>query len=754
EYVDGEDLASLLRRIGRLPHDKGVQVGRQLCAGLAAAHEKGVLHRDLKPANIMIDGHGRVRITDFGLAIVGEDEAEPNRILGTPAYMAPEQFAGKGASVRSDIYALGLTLYEITSGKRAFTAPTIAELREQKDGSSPTAPSDIRPGLDPVVERVVMRCMEKDPRARPGSVVQIAMALPGGDPLAAAIAAGETPSPEMVAASGLKEGLRPAVAWGLLAFVIIGTFAVVQMSKSTELFRRVTLSKPPDALVERAREFLKKAGYSDAVDSASGFAANEDFLRYVQDKSKTGVRNNLDAGAVDFWYRQSPRPLERIGFVPSGPAFWGVTSTDPPQEFSGEALVRLDTEGRLRSLRAIPTQRESSGGPPAPGPDWALVFSEAGLDVSLWTPAEPEWNPLYYADVRAAWQGSLPKLPNIPVRIEAAAYRGKPVNFEIVGPWTRESRMVPYQATTLENGANLALVLIFATILGGGLFFARKNLRLGRGDRRGATRLALVVLCLEMIAWFFGEHHVTTFYELGLFVMFLGWGLFFAALIWVLYIALEPFVRRGWPQILVSWTRVLAGEWRDPLVGRDVLIGCAVGVTLRGIIRLSFLLPLWFGYPEEMPIPLVLTTLSGTNLNIPAIIDCVMPGLFNGFGSLFLFCFLRVLLRKEWLAAVAVILVLSLPDILASQSPLIAAPVMVAFGTLNLLVIVRVGLAAAVTAFFTFQILLKYPMTFDASAWYAGIGFTGFFVLAAVAIFGFRTSLGNQSALNVPGLEG
>src|SRR5580698_11000380 len=120
EYVDGEDLASLLRRIGRLPPDKALDIARHLCAGLAAAHSKGVLHRDLKPANIMLDGRGQVVITDFGLAGVADDIRGPEVRSGTPAYMSPEQLSGKEVTMRSDIYALGLVLYEVFTGKRAF----------------------------------------------------------------------------------------------------------------------------------------------------------------------------------------------------------------------------------------------------------------------------------------------------------------------------------------------------------------------------------------------------------------------------------------------------------------------------------------------------------------------------------------------------------------------------------------------------------------------------------------------------------
>src|SRR6187399_2218708 len=138
EYVDGEDLASLLRRIGRFPEDRAIEVARQMCAGLAAAHDRGVVHRDLKPANIMLDGNGRIRITDFGLAGAAGEALR----AGTPAYMAPEQLGGAEVTVRSDIYALGLVLYEIFTGQRALDAKNLAELirmREQSGIVPPTA---------------------------------------------------------------------------------------------------------------------------------------------------------------------------------------------------------------------------------------------------------------------------------------------------------------------------------------------------------------------------------------------------------------------------------------------------------------------------------------------------------------------------------------------------------------------------------------------------------------------------------------
>ena len=151
EYVDGEDLASLLRRIGRLPADKSNDIARQLCAGVAAAHEKGVVHRDLKPQNVMLDGRGKVRIADFGLAgLAGSIQGDDVR-SGTPGYMSPEQLAGRDVTTRSDLYAVGLILYELFTGKRAYPGRGHKEVRRQHE--QPLAPpSSLVPDLEPAVE--------------------------------------------------------------------------------------------------------------------------------------------------------------------------------------------------------------------------------------------------------------------------------------------------------------------------------------------------------------------------------------------------------------------------------------------------------------------------------------------------------------------------------------------------------------------------------------------------------------------------
>src|SRR5438876_5720129 len=152
EFIKGEELSSLLRRIGRLPQDKAVQIARQICAGLAAAHDVGVLHRDLKPSNVMIDEHGNARILDFGLAGLVEEFGHDEMRAGTPAYMSPEQIEGQEQTVKSDVYSLGLVLYELVTGQRALSAAALTELiKLRRSDTTPTAPTSLVKGLDPLI---------------------------------------------------------------------------------------------------------------------------------------------------------------------------------------------------------------------------------------------------------------------------------------------------------------------------------------------------------------------------------------------------------------------------------------------------------------------------------------------------------------------------------------------------------------------------------------------------------------------------
>ena len=753
EYVDGEDLATLLKRIGRLPPAKALEIARQLCAGLAAAHDKGVLHRDLKPSNIMIDGQGRARITDFGLAVRSEDERGEGGIVGTPAYMSPEQLAGRAATVKSDLYALGLVLYEIFTGKKAFEAATLAEWKRKHAQETPTAPSSHITDVDPAVERVILRCLEKDPRQRPASALAVAAALPGGDPLAAALAAGETPSPELVAAAGETEGLQPRVAVAWLASALIGLAAVCVLSDKVYMTGVVPLPNPPDALAGKAHELVQQFGYTaPPVDSASGFFEDDDYLRYIEEHDKTANRwEQLKSGnpsAIQFWYRESPRYLLALWLFNVG----SVAPSDPARDVSGMTYEALDPSGRLEYFEAVPPQLDPAKGP-APPPDWPPLFKAAGLDIAQFKPAEPEWAPPVGSDARAAWTSVAPGRPGVPLRVEAAAYRGKPVYFQLVLPWTRPSRIQEYQQTAQEKaGTAIGLALVLAVLMGA-VFLARRNLRLGRGDRRGAFRLAVFVLVVLALAWGIEAHHLPTGYEFLLFVIITSLALFFAAFVWLLYIGLEPFVRRRWPNAIISWSRVLAGQFRDPLVGRNVLMGVALGVGWRPLLMLRHFAEGWFGRLPPQPIMTSLEPLLGARGMIAELLEIIPIDLGFALGLFFLFVLLRLLLRKDWVAAAVFVLIFAALDAFSGKYPLVDAVFgAVSFGIV-IFVLKRFGLSCLIVLATTDTVLYNFVHSIQLSQWYAAPTILGVLFVLALAVYGFRVSLAGRPVFSGAALD-
>ncbi len=314
QYVDGEDLGVLLRRIGRLPADKATEFSRKLCAGLAAAHAQGVLHRDLKPGNIMVDSQGQVVITDFGLAGIAAELQGAEVRNGTPAYMAPEQLSGEEVSTRSDIYALGLVMYEMFTGRAPFEAPTAAEMLRVRQTSRATNPSTIVQDIDPAVERAILRCLDPDPKQRPQTALAVAAALPGGDPLAAALAAGETPSPEVVAAAGTDEGLKPIIAISVLAGIIALFTVLMIVTPRLRQVNKIPLENHPEALASKARDQLRSFGYTDKPgDFKYGFT-DTGYSSYL-DKKIQGMQAwdrelAKPPSTLALWYRQSPRAIE------------------------------------------------------------------------------------------------------------------------------------------------------------------------------------------------------------------------------------------------------------------------------------------------------------------------------------------------------------------------------------------------------------------------------------------------------------
>ncbi len=744
EYVDGEDLASLLRRIERFPRDRAIRVARQICAGLAAAHEQGILHRDLKPTNIMIDGRGQVKITDFGLAGIADELKGPQARLGTPAYMAPEQLEGREVTVRSDIYALGLVLYELFTGRTAFEGRTPAELARRQRDTTPASPTSLVEGLDPSVGRVILRCLEKDPKLRPASALAVASALPGGDPIAAALAAGETPSPELLAEAGQAGGVPPAFAWAGLAMFLVGMACAVLLAGHAMLVRIAPMRQPPEALAERAREIVRAAGYAEEpADRLSGFLANESYLRHLE---KLGPRPDPLAPlrrtrppALLFWHRQSPKLLEK--FSPGSDGDW---FTDPPYDVPGMVRVGLDTEGRLQSFTAVPPERSDAREPPA-APDWGPLLSAAGLDPAALRETVPSWSPPVFADHRAAWEGVYPEAPDVPIHVEAASNQSRPVWFRIIEPWTEATTAREHPQSTLSRPQQVVFPLVFVFTLIGATILAVRNLRLGRGDRRTAIRFGLYLGGVRLL-WFVGAHHLASPVETYLFICHLAFAMYRFGIVWVFYIALEPYARRLWPEMLVSWVRLFGGRFRDPLVGRDLLVGTVLGVTLPVTSRLGRWVP---GLLHQAPFPPETNlwgfeSLRGFRHTCAAMAGVHTDSVLGFMIPIVLFLVLRVLTRRTWVGLAIVTGLGGIGFYPGSGSAIVFAGFFLINAVMVWIVLFRFGLLSVLMGMSIADQLTALPVTFDLSAWYAAAGLPSLLVIVALAAWAFRACVAGR----------
>jgi len=746
EYIDGEDLASLLRRIGRLPQDKALDIARQLCAGLAAAHAKGVLHRDLKPANIMLDGRGQAVITDFGLAGIADQIKGADVRSGTPAYMAPEQLSGKEVTVRSDTYSLGLVLYEIFTGKRPFGEKS--STAGKKADRTLSRPSAVVKDLDPLIERVILRCLEEEPSARPASVLTVAAALPGGDPLAAALAAGETPSPQMVAAAGETAGLRPRVAVACFGAVLLAAVLAVGLGIHYSGLSRMHLDLTPEVLAHKARETVAQLGYPERpVDSAYGLDYDGDFLDAVEKGDKPRPDwNAVLAGRptpVQFWYRESPDTMAAKNFQDQMMNPGIVTLTDPPPVLSGMIGVMLDSQGKLTYFQAIPPQKDTSA-TSATTFDWNVLFGAAGLDPSQFQKAEPMWNSLASSDTRAAWTGMWPGTSR-PLRIEAAAYRGKPVFFYLVGDWVKPGRMKAAESFS-DHASQYIGITVLTCLMIGAAYLARRNYRQGRADREGAFRLAAVMFALKILIWLCSMHFTASLGTFGMLILDLATAVFIASVIWILYLALEPWVRRRWPQALISWSRLISGQVRDPLVGRDILFGVMLGLTWILLFQLRYIPMMRLGAVPGLGSS---EFLEGGRSALASWLGRIPGSIFSTLVFFFLLLVLKVILRKDWLAAIAFVAIYALPRGLTSTYVAADLPSQIVIYGVAVLIVYRFGLVPLAVAIFTANLLGSVPISSELTAWYTSSTLWALLSVVAIAGWGFYHSLGGDAVWQV-----
>ena len=688
-------------------------------------------------------------ITDFGLAGVADDIAGAEVRSGTPAYMAPEQLEGKevthaaATSTRS-----GLVLYEIFTGKRAFAEKTAGVLHGRED-HTPSRPTSVVKDLDPIIEKVILRCLENEPSSRPANALAVSAALPGGDPLAAALAAGETPSPQMVAASGETEGFRPPVAMAILAGVLLGLAFAVFYSVHYNGFDKMNLDLTPEVLTQKARETIARLGYGERpADSAFGLDVDNDFLESVEknDKPRPDWGKILPGrpSVLQYWYRQSPDDMVAADFHDNLLTPGILRETDPPTVTSGMINLNLDSKGRLTYFQEIPPQKVTTTGEttkPAAPVDWNILFNAAGLDISKFQPAQPAWNSLATSDQRTAWTGVWPDT-NRPLRVEAAAFQGKPVFFRLVGDWTKAGRMVSTEKKSFGEKAQRIVFLILTIFgLGGGAFLARRNYLRGRGDREGALRLAMVMFLLEMGLFLCLSHFATVGDTIGLTILAISTASFLSGAMWIFYMAIEPWVRRQWPKSIISWTRLLGGNWRDPVVGRDILLGVALGVVWVLVFQIRYIPIMHMGGVPSLGSTEVLI---GGRLALGAWFRQWPQSIQTTLIFFLVFFGLKVVLRKEWIAAIIFITIFAVPPGVSGPYKMVELPAMILVYGIALLIVIRFGLVPLAIAIVTINLTVNIPFSADISAWYMPTSIFALLSILVIAGWGFYHSLGGQ----------
>jgi serine/threonine-protein kinase len=738
EYVDGEDLASLLHRIGRLPGDKAIETARKICAGLAAAHDRGVIHRDLKPQNIMMNKRGDVVIMDFGLAAIAQELSGAEVRNGTPAYMAPEQLRGSGVTAKSDIYSLGLVLYELFTGKKPYEATSVAHLLEQQEAAQLTSMSSIAADVDPMVERAVRQCLDPDPLRRPNSSLSVSAALPGGDPLAAALAAGETPSPEMVAAAGATEGLARRYSIPCLLLVVVCLFASTLERDRRYAMLRTPLDMPPEVLAEKSREVA--AGFGYAKRPADSSVRMEHRGGLIRELNKFPEPRKWDdwlssEAPIMSVYRESLSSLEAF-------PFGFVSSDNPPPVRPGMVTVTLEGRGHLREFRGAPYDTAA----PLMA-DAGAIFRAMGLDQSKFAETKPDFIPAHASDVIQAWKGPHPVIPNMNIVIEMGWWKGLVTHARMTYPFmlNQEDPQRRQRSWIWKLQRN---VMLFAAIVG--LVFvvllARRNWTLGRTDRRGALRVATAKFILGLFVWMGFVHPIQSEQMIFHFFNSVAQWLTISAMIWLLYLALEPEVRSRWPHSIVTWNRVLAGRWMDAQVGAHVLIGASIGCA---IWTAAELIDMWMSKGRLVPGGALFVTM-GTRQwmadhasTLSGALNLALIGFFCIFG-------LRQLLRKDIFAAVtgAVLFTLLQGQVVTSPDWLVFGTLFACISTILVLVLLRLGFVATMAAIFFIDSFDAIGLGLDWKTWYAPSGIATLFLMIAITLFAFWRSLGSRELID------
>ncbi len=756
EFVQGQTLKDRLAK-GPLPIQDALQLGIELAEALEVAHQAGVVHRDLKPANIMFTVQGHAKVMDFGLAkkLITEEDNEHDitagltregTTLGTLSYMSPEQVKAEPVDHRSDIFSFGIVLYEVITGVHPFRNRTQVETLSSILREDPDPISQYVEAVPQLLEDLIKKALAKSPSDRPRDMSELRNCL-ANLAVANLTLKGETPSPWIVAAAGSVGTIRLLPASACVATIVLG-LAFLLWASELSLIHRVGLTRSPELLADDARQIIQSFGYDEPfADRVYDFSRNRDYLDHVEKTDNSPRRwdrlTRPRPAGITFWYRESPKPM-------ASTAGSLVRYTDPPFLVPGMKSLRLGPEGQLIEFQAVPVEDEEDS--PAETTDWELAFEKAGLELNQFEIAQSKWIPPVYADFTRSWEGTYPQEPEVRIRVEGGQCRGRLVYFKIFEPWTTEERFTTSDRSAGQAAAGVIAAVIVLTLVVGSLILARRNVKRGRGDPRGAFRLTSFLFVTSMIGWLFRADHVTDVGgEAGLLLHAASFSLFLSATVWLLYVALEPYLRRRWPEGCISWNRLLSGRIGDPLIGRDLLIGVTAGVLIAVFSYLRLVLPTLAGTSTQVPFWIDDRLLLGLRYSFADLIDGQFNAILNGLGFFFLLFLMRLVFRRDRIALLLVFLLICVSRVLAADQldgPLVWNMLILAMvWSLIVYVMFRFGLLAGIARMFVSNVLLSNPLAADLSVFFVNEALFPPFVVLAVAGYGFLISADRSSFL-------
>jgi serine/threonine-protein kinase len=428
---------------------------------------------------------------------------------------------------------------------------------------------------------------------------------------------------------------------------------------------------------------------------------------------------------------------------------------DPPQTYPGSGTVVLTPLGRLLALKVVPDLRPDTMA--AAGVHWGLILRAAGADPATVEPSAVPDSFFAVADTVAAWRLSQAGAPE--TTFVAAALRGRIVEANtFAGGRPLATLAVGAVESDLEGVMAWIQMILFALLpIVGGLLLARHNLRAGRGDVRGALVVGTSVLLLYALGYVFTIRAS----ELGLYRIVtgltwqapIGHALIHGATMTIAYLAIEPYVRRLWPSVLVTWARLVAGRWRDPIVGRDVLVGAVWGVTSyilwqgyeslsrsMGLVSEPYVLPAWVLSASTAPRSILAVAASGFAV---AILWATV--LFT------LLVALRFVLRRNLLAAIALIILIGVVTTpFGEKTFVLNLGANLLWTGVSVVVALRFGYVAVIVAWAVNSMAERFPWTTDFGAWFAPQLMLGWVVILALLAYGFTTAVGGRSLFKDP----